>query len=418
MSCFMYKILLIVLLGFAFQGTDALANQKSLELSSGDEAVAEIYGAASDTRVLWIGSGFGLSDRHKQVAEDLGRQGLQVWQVDLIESLFLVRGAQAMREINASVVADLINAVSENGKYRLLLVSGTYGSIPTLRGVHAWQATKPKQRTVIGVVLFSPFMFTQVPGLGEVPQFVEVTRATSVPVFIFQAEKAGNRWHLPALVKQLNMHAPVFTEMMRGVTSLYYPEDKPPQTLKYLETVAGKIKKTISKLASQRYPLEAIPLEITPSENKLGLDDKLKVYRGSVKPLPFSLVDVKGQQHAQKDFKGKVRVINFWATWCPPCVEEIPSLNRLREKMQGKAFELISIDYAESSEKVNDFMQKVAVDFPVLIDPDGRTAGEWQVVSFPSTFVIGPDGRIRYGVNAAIHWDTDEVVSKLNALLP
>ncbi|MDH5218923.1 MAG: TlpA family protein disulfide reductase, partial [Gammaproteobacteria bacterium] len=246
----------------------------------------------------------------------------------------------------------------------------------------------------------------------------EVARATSVPVFIFQAEKAGNRWHLPSLVNQLNMHAPVFTEMMRGVTSLYFPEDKPPQTIKYLETVAGKIKNTIPKLASQHYPLEVVPLETTTGENKLGLDDKLKVYRGSVKPLPFSLVDVNGQQHAQKDFTGKVRVINFWATWCPPCVEEIPSLNRLREKMQGKAFELISIDYAESSEKVNEFMKRVAVDFPVLIDPDGRTAGEWQVVSFPSTFVIGPDGRIRYGANAAIHWGTDEVVSKLNALLP
>ena len=415
----MYKVVLgCVLLVFFLQSGGALAEQKSLELSTGDEVVADVYGASSDTRVLWIGSGFGISDRHRQVAEDLSRQGLQVWQVDLIESLFLVRGAQTMRGIEPSVVAELINAASENGKYRLLLVSGTYGSIPTLRGVHAWQATKPKQRTVIGVVLFSPLMYTHVPNLGEAPQFVEVTKATSVPLYIFQAEKSGSRWHLPALVNQLNMHAPVFTKMMRGVTSLYFPEDKPPQTLRYLETVAGKIKNTIPQLAAQRYPLEAVSLESATKENKLGLDDRLKVYRGSVEPMAFSLLDVKGQRHVEKDFKDKVRVINFWATWCPPCVEEIPSLNRLREKMRGKPFELISIDYGESAEKINEFMKQVAVDFPVLVDPDGRTAGDWKVVSFPSTFVIDPDGRIRYGANAAIHWDTDEVVSKLDALLP
>lgn len=390
----------------------------SLELPSGPEVEAEVFGPTSSTRVLWIDSGFGLHERHKLVATDLGKLGLQVWQVDLTEALFLTRGAQTMRGIDPRVVAELINAVSENGKYKLLLISGAYGSIPTLRGVHAWQADRPQQRTIAGIVLFSPYLFSHVPNIGEAPEFVNVARATSIPVYIFQAQKNTNRWHLADMVRQLKQHAPVYTEYMQGVTSLFYPKDTAPQTFEKLRGLAKRIKSILPLLSSHKYPLSAVAMQETkPAENRLGLDDKLKPYKGTIKPQAFSLRDVKGKRYTEKDFKGSVSIINFWATWCPPCVEEIPSLNRLRRKMQGKPFRLISINYAESADKIKTFMQKVAVDFPVLLDPEGRTAGQWKVVAFPSTFVIGPDGRIMYGVNAAIHWDTKEVMDKINALL-
>ena len=84
--------------------------------------------------------------------------------------------------------------------------------------------------------------------------------------------------------------------------------------------------------------------------------------------------------------------------------------------MQGQPFELITINYAESAKTIHEFMQKVSVQFPVLLDPKGMTAQRWNVIGFPSTFVIGPDGHIRYGVNAAIHWDSEEVVNTLKAL--
>ena len=390
----------------------------SLELPSGHEVDAAVFGKASDIRVLWVGSGFGLHERHKQVAIDLGKQGLQVWQADLTEALFLTRGAQAMRDIPANVVAELIDAVSERGKHKLLVMSGAYGSIPTLRGIRAWQESKPSQRTVIGVVLFSPYLFTQVPNLGEAPKFVEVTRATSVPLYIFQAEKNTNRWHLPEMVKQLKQHAPVYTEFMQGVTSLYYEKDTAPETFAKLKVLAARIKSIIPLLSAHRYPLQAVALpKATSMENKLGLDDKLKPYRGTVQPLAFRLQDINGRVYQESDFKGKISIINFWATWCPPCVEEIPSLNRLRKEFQDKPFQLISINYGESADRIRTFMKKVAVDFPVLLDPEGKTAGQWKVVAFPSTFVIGPDGKISYGVNAAIHWDTHEVIRKLELLL-
>jgi peroxiredoxin len=116
------------------------------------------------------------------------------------------------------------------------------------------------------------------------------------------------------------------------------------------------------------------------------------------------------------DYRGKITVVNCWASWCPPCVEEIPSLNRLREQMQGQPFELISINYADSPEKIHEFMSRVNVQFPVLIDPNGKVSQQWNVIGFPSTFVIGKDGKIQYGVNAAIQWDAPEVINALKAL--
>ena len=85
--------------------------------------------------------------------------------------------------------------------------------------------------------------------------------------------------------------------------------------------------------------------------------------------------------------------------------------------MQAKAFELISINYAENPEQVHEFLDSVQVDFPVLLDRDGSYSARWNVLVYPATFVIDTDGVIAYGVNGAIEWNSPEIISKLEALL-
>lgn len=389
------------------------ARQEVLQLEDGSEVNADVYGPASQTRILWVAPSYGIHPRHQRVAEDLGKLGLEVWQVDLADALFLPRGANTMRKISPTVVAGLIQQLSRD-QHRLVIISGSYGSIPTLRGVQQWQSQQPAAASVIGVVLFSPYLYTQVPPLGQVPDFISVQ--TSVPIYIFQAEKNANRWHFPAQLAHMQQHATVYSEIMPGVTAMFYDEDSSKATRTALDSIAQRIKQRIPLLAKHRYPLQAPAVTLETSATR-GLDEKLKPYRGKVQPIPFALHDVHGKTYRRDHFKGKVTIINFWASWCPPCVEEIPSLNRLRKKMAGKNFELISINYAESADRIKDFMQRVAVDFPVLVDPEGKIAGTWKVVAFPSTFVIGPDEQIRFGANAAILWDTPEVIQQLNSLL-
>ena len=92
-------------------------------------------------------------------------------------------------------------------------------------------------------------------------------------------------------------------------------------------------------------------------------------------------------------------------------------MNRLKKKMAGLPFELISINYAEEKDIIIDFMENVHVDFPVLLDHNGEFAQKWNVISYPSTFVIDTDGKIVFGVNSAIEWDDPEVVKKIKSLL-
>jgi peroxiredoxin len=84
--------------------------------------------------------------------------------------------------------------------------------------------------------------------------------------------------------------------------------------------------------------------------------------------------------------------------------------------MKNSNFELLFINYAEEKATITEFLNKVDVKFPVLLDEKGRTAASWNTIALPSTFIIGPDGKIAYGVNAAIEWDSQEVVNTLKKL--
>jgi len=391
---------------------------KTLTLASGEEITLEVYGDSKQQLILWFASTPGIKPRQRQVAENLAQHNMQVWLVDLAESLFLPHSTQTLRTIPATLVAELINALPGDNQTPVLIVSNSYGAIPALRGIHAWQSQPFRAVRLIGVVLFSPNFFTHVPTLGSHPSFIPELAATNVPVYLYQEAKNGNRWHLPAVLEALQQHAPVYTELLPGVTSMFYEEDQAPETLAVLQSLPDKIQRAANLLGRHAVPAQALPVTTNvPSPADSGLDSQLRPYRGNVRPQPFSLEDANGRRLDVRDFNDRVTVINFWASWCRPCVEEIPSLNRLAQSMQGKAFQLISINYAETPEHIREFMRKVEVDFPVLVDSAGKLAGEWKVVAFPSTFIIGPDGNIRYGANAAIHWDTPEVIQQINQLL-
>ena len=398
----------------------------SLTLPSGEEIAAEVFGYQDNEknilRILWIAPSFGIHKRHRQIAERLSQQkinhqNIEVWLVDLADALFLTRSAQSLRGIPGKLVADLIISLSQNHRHETLIISSRYGAIPAIRGIHAWQTRRPEHKSLIGAILFSPSFFTHVPQLGVTPSFIPELKAMTAPIHIFQAGKNSARWHLPTVLEQLQ-NTPVSTEILNGVISLYYDKDTAPETLRALENAPGKIKRAINKLRQHEIPLNARPITATMAATRSsGLDTKLKPYQGSVKPTPFSLNDTNGKLFNVGNFKGQVTLVNFWASWCAPCIKEIPSLNRLKQKMQGKPFRLISVNYAESPKRIREFMKEVDVDFPILLDLDGQIAGQWKVVAFPSTFVIGPNGEIHAGVNAAIHWDTENVIGQLNQLI-
>jgi thiol-disulfide isomerase/thioredoxin len=394
-----------------------------LEVPVFDQALAiSHFPAEGEELIIWVAPGFDSRTRAHQMAEQLAQQGIEVWRVDLADSLFLPKSTSTLRSLSGKYVAGLVEQAHIRTGKNITLLGRSYAAIPILRGARLWQlnqATREQgKRYFNGAILFSPELYATVPALGLEPVYVPVMSASNIPIMIYQSGNRSNRWQLSHVLESLQEGgAPVYLKVLKGVTGVFYEGDETEAATKSYAMLPHEIPQVLKLLHHTPMPRLPPPLPETRLVKQHGLDSSLKPYVGKPLPKLLNLLDVNGQRVIRDDYKGKVTVVNFWATWCPPCVEEIPSLNRLRQAMQGKPFELISIDYAEDKTRIEKFLQQVNVDFPVLLDGDGKVSASWGVLVFPSTFVIGPDGMIHYGVNGGILWDSPEVIGTLNGLI-
>lgn len=144
---------------------------------------------------------------------------------------------------------------------------------------------------------------------------------------------------------------------------------------------------------------------------------ELQPYKGGATP-PLILKDLNGKTVNLKDYRGQVVLINFWATWCPPCRAEMPSMQRLKEKMAGKPFAILAVDMGETQDVVRAYIREIKTDFTVLLDKDGHALKAWKVFAFPTSYVVDAQGKIRYGLFGASEWDEAGTVEKITRLLP
>ena len=143
----------------------------------------------------------------------------------------------------------------------------------------------------------------------------------------------------------------------------------------------------------------------------------LRPWNGGAAP-PLELTDVDGTVRRLADYRGKAVLENFWATWCGPCREEMPSIESLRLSLQGKPFEVLGVNVGQSPRVARDFGEKLMLGFPLLLDRDTRTAKAWGARVLPASFVVGPDGAIRYSYYGDLDWAAPEVRAKIEALFP
>ena len=144
--------------------------------------------------------------------------------------------------------------------------------------------------------------------------------------------------------------------------------------------------------------------------------NNLKPVEGDTPSPPLKLKDIQGKSHDLNAYKGKVVLVQFWGTYCPPCRKEMPSMNRLQEKMGDTPFAILAVNMGEPEETVKSFIDEVKPDFTILLDPEGVSIGDWKIFAAPSNFIVAPDGKIHYTLYGGVEWDSDELVSKLKAL--
>lgn len=132
----------------------------------------------------------------------------------------------------------------------------------------------------------------------------------------------------------------------------------------------------------------------------------------------LELKDLAGRVHRVDDYRGKVVLVNFWATWCAPCREEMPSLEALRQALAGRPFVILAVNVGESGRVAGNYMQSMTHGFTVLLDPDGRTTKAWGARMLPATYVLGPEGEIRMRHFGALDWASAEAQRRITALMP
>ena len=144
---------------------------------------------------------------------------------------------------------------------------------------------------------------------------------------------------------------------------------------------------------------------------------ELSPWTGGATP-PLALSDLEGKPHRLEAYRGKVVLVNFWATWCEPCRDEMPSIGKLRDSLQGRPFAVLAVNLGEPESRIRRFAERVPMNFPVLLDRDTAVAKSWKARILPASYLVGPDGRIRYSVLGEIDWADERVRRTVAGLLP
>lgn len=148
-----------------------------------------------------------------------------------------------------------------------------------------------------------------------------------------------------------------------------------------------------------------------------GAQMSATVERGRMAP-EFTLKDMEGKPVSLAQFRGKIVVLNFWATWCPPCREEYPTLERLNEVFEGKDFVLLAVNVnTDGVQNLKAFLAKHFTTFSILPDPDGVVQNLYGVDKFPETFIIGKNGKVVEHVIGAIDWSSFDVLKYFSSLV-
>jgi peroxiredoxin len=132
---------------------------------------------------------------------------------------------------------------------------------------------------------------------------------------------------------------------------------------------------------------------------------------------PLSLKDPSGRVHALADYRGRVVLVNFWATWCEPCREEMPAMRTLRERLAGQPFEILAVNYGESGTRVREFLAREKLELVALLDPNQDVARAWRVRILPGSFLVDAEGRVRYAVIGEYDWASEGAMKTVRGLL-
>lgn len=399
--------------------------ERSVSTSAGDEIPLRVDAAEGSRRLLWLPSEFGITPRRNALAAALAAQGIEVWSPDLHAAWFLPPGRYSLNDVDPAAIASLIDAALDADGRPLFLMAAGRSVALALRAVRHWQASGAAENgrgaRLAGLLAFDPRLYVATPQGGERANYLPVAGASNLPIYLLQPENSAGYWHVASDIEQLSSGgAAVFLHRLADAADGFYARpDFSPQEAALTARLPRMLAAAMDQLdgyAGTPAWAAAMPGEpIAPQ--RPGGDRLLRPYPGERSAQALLLPSLDGVTIDLATLRGRVVLVNFWATWCPPCVEEIPSLQRLYRRLRARGLEILAVDVGETRAQLAEFLADKPVEFPVLMDSDGESLRRWGVYAFPTTLVLDRAHRIRYAVFGAFDWSSDEVFATLEPLL-
>ncbi len=381
------------------------------------------FNAEGDDLLLWLPSESGQLEEERKAAQALATSGTSVWMADVLSAWFLPALPSSIESIPATELAVLLEKVRQLSNKRVFLLASGRGALLCLRLAQAWQQRYGDTAQLGGVLMISPKLFVETPEPGMPGKLLPVVRQSNLPIFIIQPANSPWRWKLDRMLPALaSAGSDVYARILEQVRDrFYYRPDATDVEEGMAQSLPVLLRQSVVLLAAYNNksrvslkPLHQAPVLAIPSKKERRLRD----YQGDPSPPPLALGDLHGKIVDLEAFKGKVVLVNFWASWCPPCVHEMPSMQKLADHFAAKDFEILAVNMAESERTVRAFLkEKVNVQFPILMDSDGAALKRWQVFAFPTSYVIDKQGRIRLALFGAIDWMQADVLQQIDRLL-
>ena len=160
--------------------------------------------------------------------------------------------------------------------------------------------------------------------------------------------------------------------------------------------------------------LLALAWALLPGASKA--ERELQPWKRGATPA-LALPDLQGRTVDLRELRGRVVLVNFWATWCEPCRDEMPSIGRLRDRLAGKPFEVLLVNFGEGTPRIEEFLRREKLVLPVLRDADKTVAAAWRAGGLPMTFLVDARGRVRYSVFGEKDWNEGEALAAVEKLV-
>ena len=354
----------------------------------------------------------GISSEFEKNLFKFADAGIDIWSLDLNSSYMLDGSDESYSGVDANDIADVIRSGMKAGYDSVFIYSHSKSSRKAIEASYILESSM--DYGVDGHIMHAPNLWDL--GVDGKPIYGDYSIVSNLPIYVF-FEKFSTKYPFSEDISNILSlgGSKVYVHRLPGITSGFMH-----RPVKILSRKDIKLKNEFHSfytmasdilLKTKKSDLVIVGNTEKAHETRSGVGKKVD----PVTALDFSLTDMGGDLIKLSDLRGKVLLVNFWASWCAPCIEEIPSMDRL-ESITNGGVEVLAVNIGEGADKILKFKEDVPFDLHVLLDIDGRVAKDWGIYAYPSSYLINKDFKIVYSFIGAVDWEDPSITRIIDDL--